>query len=255
MADVLVVEQAPNHRALAQFVLEQQGGHTVRFAGCATSLLSELERNQPDILLMEAMLPVASMPAGSSDGSAAGATTTGASSGVDLCRQLRRTVSLPILMVSQRADPSDRVMGLRAGADDFLPKPWDPDELLERVNALLRRARRTEVGLSGTTVRAGDFRLNLIDRNVWVKERGPIALTPVECRLLYAMLNKPGALWTREALLQKLWDLPAGQPFNGPANAAEAHVSRLRRKLERNPKRPQYLITVRGEGYQLKVTP
>lgn len=246
MAEVLVMEQASNHRALAQFVLEQQGGHTVRFAESASGLLSELERGHPDLLLMEAMQV--------GGGSRAGDSPAMGSSGVDLCRQLRRTVSLPILMVSQRAGPSDRVQGLRAGADDFLPKPWDPDELLERVNALLRRARRAEMGPSGTTVCAGDFRLNLIDRSVWVKQRGPIALTPVECRVLYALLARPGALWTRQALLQKLWDLPAGQGYDGPANAAEAHVSRLRRKIERFPRRPQYLITVRGEGYQLNVT-
>src|SRR5688572_2663882 len=174
--------------------------------------------------------------------------------GLDLCRQLRRTVSVPILMVSQRAAPADRVQGLRAGADDFLPKPFDPDELLERVNALLRRSRRTEMGAagSGPTVRAGDLRLHLIDRSLWVRERGPIELTPVECRLVYAMMGKPGALWTREQLMQRLSDVPAG--YDGPTSAVEAHVSRLRRRLEKDPKRPRYLVTVRGQGYQLNVT-
>ena len=230
MAEVLVMEDGSTQRALAQFVLETQGGHTVRFAKSATSLMDEVDVAEPDLLLMEA--------------------TFSDRSGLDLCRQLRRKVSLPILMVSQGADPADRVQGLRAGADDYLPKPWDPDELLERVNALLRRARRTEMGPTGATFRAGDLRLHLIDRNLWVKERGPIPLTPVECRLLYAMMGKPGALWTREALLQRLWDLPQG--YDGPATAIEAHVSRLRRKLERNPKKPQYLLTIRGRGYQLR---
>ena len=232
MAEVLVAEAAPSHQALAQFVLGTQGGHTVRFAGSAGTVLEEVESASPDLLLLEASLADRC--------------------GLDLCRQLRRTVSVPILMVSQRSAPADRVQGLRAGADDFLAKPFDPDELLERVNALLRRTRRTEIGPTGATVHAGDLRLHLIDRTLWVKERGPIELTPVECRLVYAMMGKPGALWTREQLMQRLSDVPAG--YDGPTSAVEAHVSRLRRKLERDPKRPSYLVTVRGQGYQLNVT-
>jgi DNA-binding response OmpR family regulator len=236
MAEVLVAEEAQSHRALAQFVLETQGGHTVRFVQDGSTLLSEMDRREPDLVLLEAMLPSAG----------------GANAGMDLCRQLRRRVSLPILMVSQHSDTSYRVQGLRAGADDFLPKPWDPDELLERVNALLRRTRRSEMGPSGAIARAGDLRLHLIDRELWIKERGPIELTPVECRLLYAMLNKPGTVWTREALLYRIGGFPKG--YEGPANTVEAHVSRLRRKIERVPKNPHYLVTVRGEGYQLQVT-
>ncbi len=194
--------------------------------------MREMEGGQPDLLLMESAFPD--------------------HSGLDLCRQLRRRGSLPILMVSQRGDPADRVRGLRAGADDFLSKPFDPDELLERVNALLRRAHRSEMAPTGTTIHTGDLRLNLIDRALWVKERGPISLTSVECRLLYAMMTKPGAVWSREALLQRLLDVPLG--YDGPGNAIEAQVSRLRRKLERTSKRPQYLLTIRGQGYQLRVT-
>ena len=232
MAEVLVAETAPTHQALAQFVLGTQGGHTVRFAPSARTVLDEMQSAAPDIVLLEASLEDRC--------------------GIELCRQLRRTVNVPIIMLSQRAAPADRVLGLRAGADDFLPKPFDPDELLERVNALLRRTRRTELGPTGATVRAGDLRLHLIDRTLGVKERGPVELTPVECRLVYAMLGKPGALWTREQLMQRLGDVPEG--YDGPTGAVEAHVSRLRRKLEQHPKRPRYLVTVRGQGYQLNVT-
>ena len=232
MAEVLVADAKSSHQALAQFVLGTQGGHTVRFAGSAGTVLEEVESASPDLLLLQ--------------------TPLAGQCGLDLCRQLRRTVSVPILMVSQRSAPSDRVQGLRAGADDFLPKPFDPDELLERVNALLRRTRRTEMGPTGATVRAGDLRLHLIDRTLSVKERGPIELTPVECRLVYAMLGKPGVLWTRAMLMQRLGDVPEG--YDGPTGAVEAHVSRLRRKLERDPKQPHYLVTVRGQGYRLNVT-
>ena len=232
MAEVLVADAAPSHQALAQFVLGTQGGHSVRFAPSAGNVLEQVESAAPDILLLE--------------------TSLADRCGLDLCRQLRRKMNTPILMLSQRAAPADRVQGLRAGADDFLPKPFDPDELLERVNALLRRTRRTEMSPTGATARAGDLRLHLIDRTLWLKERGPIELTPVECRLVYAMMGKPGALWTREQLMQRLGDVPEG--YDGPTSAVEAHVSRLRRKLELDPKRPRYLVTVRGQGYQLNVT-
>jgi DNA-binding response OmpR family regulator len=236
VAEVLIAEEAPTQRALAQFILETQGGHQVRFAQDAGSVFKEIERGEPDVLLLEAALPHGQ----------SGAPT------FDLCRQLRRRVTAPILMVSGQTDPAHRVQGLRAGADDFLPKPWDPDELLERINALLRRARRSELGPTGASVRAGDLRLHLIDRDLWVRDRGPLQLTPVECRLLYAMMQKPGAVWAREELLRRLWDVPDG--FDGSAATVEAHVSRLRRKIERVPKKPEYLTTIRGEGYQLNVT-
>ena len=232
MAEVLVADAAPSHQALAQFVLGTQGGHSVRFAPSAGTVLEQVESAAPDILLLE--------------------TSLDDRCGLDLCRQLRRKMNVPILMLSQRAAPADRVLGLRAGADDFLQKPFDPDELLERVNALLRRTRRTEMTPTGATARAGDLRLHLIDRALWIKERGPIELTPVECRLIYAMMGKPGVLWSRAMLMQRLGDVPEG--YDGPTSAVEAHVSRLRRKLEQEPKRPRYLMTVRGQGYQLNVT-
>lgn len=246
MAEVLIAEDAPSHRALAQFIVGTQGGHQVRFAQDAGGVLQEIERSEPDLLLLEATLP------GGATSAHAAAGTRGGQAGFDLCRHLRRRVSAPILMVSGHTDPAHRVQGLRAGADDFLPKPWDPEELLERINALLRRSRRAEIGPTGASVRAGDLRLHLIDRDLWVRDRGPLTLTPVECRLLYAMMQKPGSVWTREDLLRRLWDVPEG--FDGSVSTIEAHVSRLRRKIERTPKKPEYLTTVRGEGYQLNVT-
>ena len=228
----MLAEDNVSHRALAQFVLETQGGHKVRTAECAVSALQSLSAGAPDMLVLDVELP--------------------GQTGLDLCRQLRRRAGLPILMVSGRGTPSDRVTGLRAGADDYLPKPFDPGELVERVNALLRRTRRVEAEPSGALLRVGDFRLHLIDRLAWVKERGPIALTPVEVRLLYAMLHRPGEVWRREELLRRIADV--AHTYEGPVTGVEVHISHLRRKLEAQPRRPVYLTTVRGEGYQLRVT-
>ncbi|HEV2124817.1 MAG TPA: response regulator transcription factor [Chloroflexota bacterium] len=231
MASILIAEDNPAHRALARFVLEDQGGHHVCTVESAATLLHHLDSANPDLLVLDVVLP--------------------GQDGFDLCRQLRRQMSLPILFVSSRSDPHDKVIGLRAGADDYLAKPFDPVELVERVNSLLRRARRWQVGPTGTILRAGDLRLELIDRTLFIKERGPIPLTSDECRILLALLSRPGDVWSRELLLRKLWDSP---DYAGPANAVESHVSRLRRKMERNPRHPVYLTTVRGQGYLLEVT-
>jgi DNA-binding response OmpR family regulator len=189
-----------------------------------------LEAAEPDLLVLDVVMP--------------------GMSGLELCRQLRRGGALPILMVSGRSAAGERVVGLRSGADDYLPKPFDPAELLERVNALLRRSRRAHSEPGGAVVRVGDLRLQLIDRQLWVGDRGPIQLTPNECRLLYVMLSRPEAVWTREELLRRLWDVTSGDV--GTATAMESYIARLRRKLERTPRRPTYLLTVRGRGYRLR---
>src|SRR5687767_9577719 len=185
MADILIAEDDTANRALMQFVLETQGGHSVRAFENAAGALVALGEAEPDLLVLDVVMP--------------------GMTGLELCRRLRRGGALPILMVSGRSEPTDRVAGLRSGADDYLAKPFDPTELLERVNALLRRARRTQADPSGAVVRAGDLRLHLVERQLWVSERGPINLTPNECRLLYTLLSRPEKVWTRQELLQRLW--------------------------------------------------
>jgi DNA-binding response OmpR family regulator len=231
MASILIADDNPSHRALAQFVLESQGGHSVRAVDSAPALLEELASGDPDLLVLDVVMP--------------------GQTGLDLCRQLRRRDTLPILLVSGRSASEDVVIGLRSGADDYLAKPFDPSVLIERVNALLRRTSRSKAEPTGAVFRAGDIRLHLIDRSVWLRDRGPITLTPNECRLLFAMLCKPGVVWTREMILRRLWD---SADYCGPTAAVESYISRLRQKLERNPRKPVYFATVRGFGYLLNVT-
>lgn len=230
MASILIAEDDRANRLLMQFVLEVQGGHHVRAADSAASAMQLIEAAVPDVLVLDVVMP--------------------GDSGLDLCRRLRRGGGLPILMVSGRGDPAHRVEGLRSGADDYLSKPFDPAELLERVNALLRRSRRSESGPDGAAIRAGDLRLHLIDHQLWVGDRGPISLTQNECRLLYVMLSRPNEVWTRVELLSRLWDAP--DSYGGTSTAIESYVTRLRRKLEHAPRRPAYLRTVRGKGYLLR---
>jgi DNA-binding response OmpR family regulator len=233
MANILIADDDPANRSLMEFVLRTQAGHDVRGTDSAAGALQEIQVAEPDLLVLDVVMPGVS--------------------GIELCRQLRRGGPLPILLVSGEGSVGNRVSGLRAGADDFLPKPFDPAELVERVGALLRRARRAEAGPGGAVLRAGELRLNLIDRQVWTGARGPIPLTPNECRLLYLMMSQPETVWTRQALLQKLWDVGGG--YAGTGTAIESYVTRLRRKLEVNPRKPQYLTTIRGGGYRLQVVP
>ncbi len=232
MADILLADDDPANRTLMQFVLETQGGHTVRAADSAAGVLQLLEAGEPDLVVLDVLMP--------------------GMNGIELCRTLRRQGSVPILMVSGRGEPPHRVEGLRSGADDYLPKPFDPSELLERVNALLRRMRRVQQDSGGATLRAGQLRLRLIDRQLWVGERGPINLTTTECRLLYILMSQPDRVWTRQELSQRIWD--TGPGCSGQVTAIESYVARLRTKLEPVPRRPRYLVTVRGVGYRLHPT-
>lgn len=229
MAEILIADDDPSNLALMQFILERQGGHQVRTAHSAFRALELLQHGDPDLLVVDVVMP--------------------GMTGLDLCRQLRRGGALPILIVSGKGEAGDRVAGLRSGADDYLPKPFDPAELLERVNALLRRARHARMDSHGSTISVGDLRLQLIDRLLWVRDRGPIALTPAECRLLYLFLSRPEWLWTREELVKQLWT--AGALYTAGVSALESQIARLRAKIERTPHRPAYLVTVRGRGYRL----
>ena len=230
MADILIADDDAASRALMRFVLETQGGHVVRAAECAAGAMQQLEQGEPDVLVLDVAMP--------------------GTSGLELCRALRRGGALPVLMVSGHGTVDDRVTGLRAGADDYLPKPFDPGELLERVNALLRRTRRVVGEPAGSTLRTGKLRLRPIDRQAWVDIRGPISLTATECQLLYLFMTRPEHVWARDELLGRLRDVSHGA---AAADASlESYVARLRAKLEREPHHPSFVVTVRGRGYQLR---
>jgi DNA-binding response OmpR family regulator len=230
MASILIADHDDTNRALMHAVLETDGGHHVMAASSAAAARQLLDSGEPDLLVYDVTMP--------------------GLHGFDLCRAVRRRGTLPILVVSGKSSTLDRIAGLRSGADDYLPKPFDPTEFLERANALLRRARRVQVDQAGAVIRAGQLRLRPIERQLWVSDRGPISLTSTESRLLYTLIGRPGAVWSRDTLLKRLWDLDAG--YAGPATAVETYVARLRSKMEGVPRRPVYLVTVRGHGYQLR---
>lgn len=182
----------------------------------------EFERIHPDLLLLDIMLP--------------------GMDGFEITRQLRRHSAVPILMLTARASDGDKVLGLELGADDYLTKPFSVQELVARVRALLRRSTRDLI--QETLLRGG----LLIDPKRRVVENGGerVELTGLEFDLLYFMAHRPGHVFSRDALLEKVW----GEDRVVDARSIDSLVSRLRRKIERDAARPDYLQTVWGAGYR-----
>ena len=166
--------------------------------------------------------------------------------GFELCRTLRRTSDVPIVMVTARADTHDVVAGLEAGADDYLTKPFAPKELSARIRALLRRvrpaARPGTPGSSSATSRSSPTRARSL---LGGKE---VHLTKTEFRLLCELAQNPGRVFSREALLDKVW----GYGYFGDGRLVDVHIRRLRTKIEADPANPRLVVTVRGLGYRLQ---
>jgi two-component system phosphate regulon response regulator OmpR len=218
---VLMVDDDAELSAMVAELLQSQGMQVHR-AGTATQGMAELARLQPDVLLLDLMLPDAN--------------------GLDVCRRLRETGhDLPVLMLTARGDPFDRVLGLELGADDYLGKPFEPRELVARVRALTRRlqsaARRTQLRFDGLTV-------DLLARRATCQNE-PLPLTSIEFKLLVALASRPGISLSRQELSA------AVQPgsYMPMDRAVDVQVARLRKKLKPAPDGREWIETVRGEGY------
>ena len=165
--------------------------------------------------------------------------------GLDLCQQIRKKDSLlPILMLTARGDPMDRVIGLENGADDYLAKPFEPLELLARIRALLRRCKAQQHGQQEATVQFGDIR---IDRQAaTITKNGNLCiLTAHQFQILMALIDNPNRIMSRDALMQQV----RGRDLESFDRSIDVHISRLRSALEDNPKKPRWIQTVRGLGY------
>jgi two-component system response regulator RegX3 len=168
-------------------------------------------------------------------------------SGIEVCRRVRAASQVPILILSARDAEVDRVLGLEAGADDYVTKPFSIAELASRVRAIFRRRDLDRAG-GGFAVRAvGGLRIDLSRHRVTVDGRS-VELTPTEFRLLALLAQEPGRVFGRREVMQHLWD----STYVGDERACDVHVSKLRRKIEENPEEPRRLMTVRGVGYCLE---
>jgi DNA-binding response OmpR family regulator len=165
--------------------------------------------------------------------------------GLEVCRQIRSTRNTPIIMLTARAEETDKLIGLGIGADDYMVKPFSPRELVARIGAVLRRT-SARVG-TDDIIRVGELRIGPSTRSV---ERGgtPIELTAREFDLLLFLARNPGQVFTRPQLLDRVWDYT----FAGDDNTVTVHIRRLREKIEPDPARPRYVKTVWGVGYKLE---
>ncbi len=220
---ILVVEDDERIRASVRMVLEEEG-HSVLEAASGEEGLEVAQRVSADIALVDIMLP--------------------GMDGFELCRRLRSSGDLPILMLTARADSHDVVAGLEAGADDYVTKPFVPKELSARIRALLRRAARSEPAPEALVFE----NLEIVpDAGVVRRDGGEVALTRTEFRLLCELAANSGRVLSREQLLERVW----GYDYFGDGRLVDVHVRRLRAKIEDDPSRPRHVMTVRGLGYKM----
>jgi DNA-binding response OmpR family regulator len=165
--------------------------------------------------------------------------------GFELCRTIRRSSDVPIVMVTARSDTHDVVAGLEAGADDYLTKPFAPKELSARIRALLRRARPSVAGQSKLTF--GELEV-MPEEGMILRAGQEVHLTKTEFRLICELAQNPGKVLSREQLLDQVW----GYGYFGDGRLVDVHIRRLRTKVEDDPANPRHVVTVRGLGYRLQ---
>jgi DNA-binding response OmpR family regulator len=212
---------------LLSYPLEKDGYEVVPALDGAEAL-SAFDQQQFDLVVLDIMLPKVD--------------------GLEVCRQLRARSSVPIIMLTAKAEEIDKVLGLELGADDYITKPFSMREFRSRVRAALRRA---DMGAQANgdeePLERGDLRIDLVKRSVALRDE-PVQLTYVEFEILAVLAGHPGRVYTRDMLLDRIW----GDSAFRDQRTIDVHIRHLREKLEHDPKNPEYLLTVRGVGYRFK---
>ncbi|BDZ58861.1 two-component system response regulator MtrA [Barrientosiimonas humi] len=217
---VLVVDDDPALAEMLGIILHNEGLEVTHVADGSLAVQA-FRDSKPDVVLLDVMLP--------------------GIDGVEVCRRIRAEALTPIIMLTARTDTVDVVLGLESGADDYVTKPFKPQELVARVRARLRRGDEPEP----EKLTIGDLSIDVAGHSV-TREGRPISLTPLEFDLLVALARKPWQVFTREVLLEQVW----GYRHAGDTRLVNVHVQRLRSKIERDPEHPEIVLTVRGVGYK-----
>ena len=218
----MVVDDEPKIVQLARDYLEH-AGFTVVVAHDGKAALATARAQKPDLVVLDLGLPELD--------------------GLDVARTLRAESNVPIVMLTGRSEESDKLVGLELGADDYVTKPFSPKELVARIRAVLRRTERPRS--DAEIVRVGEITLDILRMRTTVADRA-VDLTPTEFQLLATMAREPGRVFTRAQLL----DAVHGVAFESYERAIDAHVKNIRHKLEPDPARPRFLLTVYGVGYR-----
>jgi len=227
MKKILVVDDEKKIVEIIKAYLEKEG-YTVATAYDGKTALETVKAQHPDLLILDLMLPQVS--------------------GWDVCREIRRDSTVPVIMLTARDDVTDKIIGLELGADDYMTKPFDPKELVSRVRAVLRR---TEIPpQKKPLINIGEMTVDTEKRQVTLAGRN-IELTALEFQLLLVMAENPGIVFSRMQLLDKA----QGEAYEAYERTIDSHIKNLRKKVEPNPDQPQYIITVRGVGYKVMETP
>jgi two-component system, OmpR family, response regulator len=228
---ILIVDDDSGIRDLLSGFLRRHGYRT-QTAAEGEGMFEALRAWSIDLVVLDLMLP--------------------GDDGLTLCRRLRQTSEVPVIMLTAMGEPMDRVVGLELGADDYIPKPCEPRELLARIRAVLRRSERPRSGDTaeiGTILQFEGFRADLLERRLTNARGEEVELTSGEFLLLKALLLRPGRVLSRDNLL----DLTHRPESTGFDRSIDSQISRLRRKIEVDPARPRLIKTVRNAGYVLAV--
>lgn len=226
---ILIVEDEESLADPLAFLLRKEGFEVI-IAGDGPTALVEFERNGIDIVLLDLMLP--------------------GMSGTDVCKQLRTTSSVPVIMVTARDSEIDKVVGLELGADDYVTKPYSSRELIARIRAVLRRGADNESALDemeDQVLEGGRVRMD-VERHTVTVAGEPVPMPLKEFDLLEYLLRNSGRVLTRGQLIDRIW----GADYVGDTKTLDVHVKRLRSKIEEEPSRPKHLVTVRGLGYKFE---
>ena len=225
MESLLFIEDDDGIRLALSMALEDEG-YEVRQAPNGGDGLAEFRRTPPDLVLLDLRLPDMS--------------------GFDVCRALRADSIVPIIMITAQTDTHDMVAGLEAGADDYVTKPVVPKELAARIRALLRRVHLQGRATTPTATRFGDIEIRR-EQGIVLKGDDELSLTKTEFRLMCEFADHAGAVLSRDQLLERVW----GYEYLGDSRLVDAHVRRLRLKVEDHPDDPKLIVTARGIGYRL----
>jgi two-component system response regulator RegX3 len=226
---ILVVEDEESFAEALQIGLEREG-FAVEVLTDGSSALTRWEELDPDLILLDVMLPGVS--------------------GVDVCREIRATSSVPIIMVTAKSSEIDTVVGLEVGADDYVSKPYRLRELVARIRAVLRR---TDQPVEGGMEEPGPIRVGGVnvdpDRHEVTVDGREVTLPLKEFELLTLLVDNAGRVLTREVLIDRVW----GSDYVGDTKTLDVHVKRLRSKIEEDPRNPERIVTIRGLGYKFEV--